>query len=313
MSSFNPAWMYQEVPSQEVSFGRGQIRGRLFQPLRMTHGPAPAVVLGHDLSGVKEQDLLRFAEFFARAGFYALAFDYRTFGESAGEAFGPAVADLRQLADPLEQIEDYRAAVAFLRALNGVHPDRVGLWGAGLAGGHVLMVAADDPLIGAVVSQSPIVSGRESVAEAPSAAPHPIVSVTPDADHPDRPAVFSGADARRYFETRQSAAPSWRNELLRGSVELVRSYEPIAAIGAVSAPLLMVLAADDDVGHADLQVLAYRLAAHPKRLHVLQGGHFSFYDENFQQAANAASAWFSQHLHDDAESEARLALYDSLF
>jgi len=311
MSGFNSAWMYEEVPSQEVAFGRGQIRGRLFRPLRMTQGPAPAVVLGHDLSGVKEQDLFRYAEFFARAGFYALAFDYRTFGASAGEAFGPAVADLRQLADPLEQIEDYRAAVAFLRGQKGVHPDRVGLWGAGLAGGHVLMVAADDPLIGAVVSQGPIVSGRESVAGA--ATPHPIVPVTPDADHPDRPAVFSGADARRYFETRRPTAPSWRNELLRGSLELVRSYEPISSVGAVSAPLLMVLAADDDVGHADLQVLAYRLAAHPKRLHVLQGGHFSFYDENFQQAANAASAWFSQHLHDDAESEARRALYDSFF
>jgi hypothetical protein len=313
MSEFQ-AWLYQDVPSEEVAFGRGLLRGRLYHPLRMTKGRAPAVVLGHDLSGVKEQDLLRFAESFARAGFFALAFDYRGFGASSGEAFGPAVADLRQLADPAEQVEDYRAAVAFVRSLPGVDPDRVGLWGAGLAGGHVVMVAVDDPYIGAVVSQGPIVSGRESILDDPALLPDAaVVAVTPEPAHPDRPAVFRGADALRYFESRRAAAPTWRNELLRGSVELTRSYEPIEAISGVSAPLLMIVAADDDVGHADLQVLAYRRASHPKRLHVVQGGHFSFYDQNFHEAASVAIAWFSKHLQDEAENNARAALYDAFF
>jgi hypothetical protein len=305
--------MGQEIESEEIRFGYGRLRGTLHHPQRLTKGRAPAIVLGGELSAVREHDLLRYAEHFARAGFFALAFDFRGFGLSSGEAFGPGVATLRQLADPAEQIEDYREAVSFVRGLADVDPDRVAVWGAGLSGGHVVQLAAEDPHIGAIVSQAPVVSGRDSVLDAPGdASSDTRLPVIPEPDS-SLPAVFQGADARRYFDSRRALAMSWRNHLLRGSIDLIRSYDPIEAMPQISSPLLMLVAADDDVCHSDLQVLAYRRAPQPKRLHVVQGGHFSFYEETFPEAAAVASAWLSEHLHDQAEANARADFFNSMF
>ena len=63
------------------------------------------------------------------AGMAALVFDYRHFGDSTGEP--------RQLLDISLQQDDYRAAIAFARGLDGVDPDRVAMWGTSFSGGHV--------------------------------------------------------------------------------------------------------------------------------------------------------------------------------
>ena len=51
-------------------------------------GPAnrrPGIVLCHGFTGIKELILPDYAQRFAAAGYVALAFDYRGFGESEGE------------------------------------------------------------------------------------------------------------------------------------------------------------------------------------------------------------------------------------
>ena len=116
-----------------------------------TSEPAPCVVLAHGFGAVKEGGPIRSAERFAAAGFAALAFDYRHFGESGGEQ--------RQLLSAKRQLEDWRAAIAHARTLDGVDPDRIGLWGSSYSGGHVIALAADDPSIKAAISQSPHTDG----------------------------------------------------------------------------------------------------------------------------------------------------------
>ena len=46
---------------------------------------APIVVMAHGLSGTRRDGLESFAESFAEAGFAALVFDHRGFGDSGGE------------------------------------------------------------------------------------------------------------------------------------------------------------------------------------------------------------------------------------
>lgn len=119
-------------------------------------GPAvasvvPCVVLAHGFGMTRACRLQAWAERFAAAGLAALVFDYRGFGDSAGEP--------RQVLDLRAQRADWRAAVAHVRTTPGLDAARVALWGTSFSGGHVLAVAADDPALAAVVAQVPFVDG----------------------------------------------------------------------------------------------------------------------------------------------------------
>jgi pimeloyl-ACP methyl ester carboxylesterase len=109
------------------------------------------VILAHGFGGTHAARLWAYAERFAAGGASALVFDYRHFGESAGEP--------RQLLSVRRQLEDWRAALAFGRSLAGVDPSRVALWGTSFGGGHVVRLAAGEPRVAAVISQAPLASG----------------------------------------------------------------------------------------------------------------------------------------------------------
>ncbi len=63
-------------------------------PATADAGAVPIVVMAHGLSGTRRDRLGPFAERFAAAGFAALVFDHRGFGDSGGEPdlFNPAVS-----------------------------------------------------------------------------------------------------------------------------------------------------------------------------------------------------------------------------
>ena len=67
----------------EFKVGADRCAAWLYRPSG-TSGPVPAVVLGTGFSCVRDQGLDGFAERFAAAGYVALAFDYRHFGDSEG-------------------------------------------------------------------------------------------------------------------------------------------------------------------------------------------------------------------------------------
>src|SRR3954470_11665134 len=135
----------------EVRFASGDAHcaAWLYRP----EAPAPMLVMGHGLGAVREMRLDAYAERFAAAGFGALVFDYRHFGASGGEP--------RQLLDIRRQLEDWAAAIAYARSLDGI--DRVALWGTSFGGGHVLEAAVRDGAVAAVVSQIPFTDGLASM------------------------------------------------------------------------------------------------------------------------------------------------------
>ena len=75
---------------EEIRFASGEerVRGLAVPACRATDAPVPCVVMGSGLSCVRDQGLDAVAERFAAAGFAALAFDYRHFGDSGGEPRG---------------------------------------------------------------------------------------------------------------------------------------------------------------------------------------------------------------------------------
>ena len=112
------------------------------------------VVMAAGLAVTKEVGTDRFARAFARAGFTVLAFDYRRLGESGGHP--------RQIVRIREQLDDWRAALAFARRLPEVDPRRVAIWGFSVSGGHVFRVAAADRTLAAAIAHSPAADGLDA-------------------------------------------------------------------------------------------------------------------------------------------------------
>lgn len=114
----------------------------------------PIVIMAHGFGAERTFRLPAYAEYFAGQGMACLVFDRRTFGSSEGEP--------RNHVSPRRQLEDWQAAIAFARTLDSVDSDRVALWGTSLSGGHVIVTAARDRGISAIVAQIPFVDGRSS-------------------------------------------------------------------------------------------------------------------------------------------------------
>lgn len=105
------------------------------------------VVMAHGFAGTRRMRLPAYAEAFADRGLGVLLFDYRTFGDSAGEP--------RNFVDPFRHVADWKAAVAHARSLGY---DRLGVWGTSFSGGHALVTAARED-VDAYVGQTPFYDG----------------------------------------------------------------------------------------------------------------------------------------------------------
>ncbi|WP_312898308.1 alpha/beta hydrolase [Actinomadura kijaniata] len=266
-----------------VTFGSGCV-GRLFTPEDGTER-VPCVVLCHGFSGTMDR-LLPHAESFAAAGLAALVFDYRNFGESAGEP--------RQLVDIDGQQEDIRSAVAFVRGHGRIDPDRVLLWGNSLGGAHAINVAADDPRIAAVVAQIPFngfprkVEGRsawstfrlqaailwDALRGRLGLGPYYI----PMIGAPGEMAVTATAEAEQHIRTLagENGQTLWRNSVAPRAFLRMARYRP--APERLRAPLLVCIATEDhETPEETTRVLADR--APDGELRRYPGTHFSFYND----------------------------------
>ena len=217
----------------------------------------PCVVMAHGFGATMDSGLLPFAEAFAEAGLDTLLFDYRCFGASTGEP--------RQLAWPPRHREDYRAAVDFARGLDGVDPERIVLWGTSWSGGHVVYVAADDPGIAAVITQTPDMDGVRTLREIGKYAglgqqlrvtlagikdavrmlrnQEPLM--LPTVGRPGELAGMSSEESERGM--RAIAGPSWRNEVTGRAVFAEWTNRAITRMDEVRCPILVQIADRDSI------------------------------------------------------------------
>ncbi len=286
------------------------LRGWLYLPPG-AHGPAPVIVRAAGFACVKEMHLHHYAEVFARAGLAALVFDFRNLGASGGEP--------RQELNPWLQIEDYRHAITYAAALPEIDPARIGIWGSSYSGGHALVVAATDRRVRCAAVQVPTISGRESgLRRVPMNAVESLTRAFGEdrvrrmrgeapamrrivyEDSPGDPGgnpIYPSAEVREWFMESARNAPAWRNEVTLRTLEFARGYEPGIYVPYISpTPLLMIVGLKDFTSCTDLQLAAYNQALEPKKLVMLDGGHFAPYAGEFEKASAAASDWFVEHL-----------------
>jgi uncharacterized protein len=279
-----------------------------FYPAEVASSTAPTIVLAHGYAAVKEMYLDKYAEHFAANGLNALVFDNRNFGDSDGEP--------RQEIDPWQQIRDYRHAITYASELAETDINRIGIWGTSYSGGHVLVVAAIDRRVKAVVSQVPMVNGYDTlrslvradfidgfremfnadrVSRFHGGDPGVVPAVAED---PLAPSAMPTPDSWAWFtETAAAMAPNWKNEVTMRSVEMLGEYNPVAYIEQIApTPLLLLPGTNDVLTPTHLALAAYEKAREPKKIALLPGGHFDAYVKGFEASSGPAVAWFRQHL-----------------
>jgi dienelactone hydrolase len=217
-------------------------------------GPRPCVILAHGFNGVRDQRLDAYAARFARCGWNAFVFDYRGFGDSAGMP--------RQLVSNRKQLEDWRAAIEYVRNRREVvDPERIALWGTSTSGGHVIKLAAELRTIAAVVAQVPFVSGfaqvrmmqptqslrllwaglRDQIGAWFGRKPR----LVPQAGRPYSFAVLTTPDALTGVALITPKGSTWCNRTVARFALATAFYNPGRAARRVTCPLLVCVADGD--------------------------------------------------------------------
>jgi hypothetical protein len=294
---------------QAVTFhSRGlKIAGVLFSPEDVPPGERrPGVVLCQGFTGIKESFLPPFAQRLAEAGFFALTFDYRYFGESQGE---PRFQLL-----PHCQVEDTRNAIAFLQLQTGVDPERVGLYGTSFGGAIASYTAGVDDRVRCLVSTVGIGNGerwlrgmrpywqwqqlqtrieedrRHRLLNGTSAYVDTLEIMVPD------PATQTFWDKTTPLALQQ--LPQWGTQITLESAEAVMAFKPEEVVASISPRAAMWVHATRDalVPVAESQAM-YRRAAEPRALALVDCGHWEVYrGEPFEQVVAHALSWYRRWL-----------------
>lgn len=260
----------------------------------------PAIALTGPFTGVKEQVTGTYAELLAMAGLTTLAFDHRGFGESGGR---------RQHEDSQGKLADLRAAVSALAARPEIDPARIGLAGICLGGGYAIRAAAADPRVKAVAG---IAGGYNSPARmaqamgtggyraALAAALERYDEYLPAVAAGGAEAAMSGDEPYAYYGTPRSRSPHWRNEVTRGSLHSLMTFDALGAASLLAAtPLLIVHGRTDAYCSPDLARALYETKPGDKEILWLDARrHIDLYDEKpyVSQAAEAAADFLRRKL-----------------
>ena len=283
------------------------LRGVLHRPDRS--GLLPGVVMSHGFSAVKEMGLPAYADAIADGGSAVLVYDHRGFGASGGEP--------RQQINPWLQMSDMQDALTWLGERADVDAQRLGLWGSSFSGGEVLVLAATDDRVRAVVANVPFagtpgetydsdtteiveeirrVLAEGSLADCPAASVMGPFAVVREADTELR-VFLDQPESAEWFSTAGSGT-AWRNEVtLANAFGSVPPFDPGACAAHIRCPVLFVVASEDRVAEAGIARAAHERAPNPKRLVIIDGHHFTPYaGEALSESAEAASSWFAEHL-----------------
>jgi fermentation-respiration switch protein FrsA (DUF1100 family) len=139
---------------QSVAFysGGAKLAADLYVPDTLGPGERrPGIALCCGYTGVKNLYLDEMARRLAAAGFIALTFDYKGWGESEGPPLRLA---------PYGRVEDTQAALTFLSTLPNVAADRLGLYGISYGGSTATFTTAIDARVKAVVSVTGVGNGE---------------------------------------------------------------------------------------------------------------------------------------------------------
>jgi len=288
-----------------VSFYSEEVRlvGDVYYPESLKPGERRAgIVLCHGYTGVKDIYLPDNARVLNEAGYVAMTFDYKGWGDSEGP---------RSRLAPYSRVADVQAALTFLGTVPEVDPDRLGIYGTSYGGATVVWVGAIDPRVKCVVSVVGIGNGERWMRSVRRPDEWHDLLVRSRQDRlkraldgksefvareevllPDRQSAELAAAARRNNPAAVSVIPlEYVDETLQFNPEWV--VDKIAP-----RPILFITTDDDRLVPPEESIQLHARAGEPKKLVVLEGyGHYEVYMEPaFSRVMQATVAWYREHL-----------------
>jgi fermentation-respiration switch protein FrsA (DUF1100 family) len=260
------------------------------------------IVLCHGYTGVKDLYLPDNARVLNEAGYVALTFDYKGWGNSEGA---------RSRLAPYSRVADVQAALTFLGTLPEVNPDRLGIYGTSYGGATVVWVAAVDARVKCTVSVVGIGNGARWMRSVRR--PDEWHELLERAGHdrtkrvlegpsqfvkreeillPDRQSAELAAVARR-------ANPAAVGTIPLEYVDDTLGFNPEWVVDKIAPrPILFVTTDDDRLVPPDESIQLHARAGEPKKLVMLHGyGHYEVYAEPaFSEVMRASVDWYRTHL-----------------
>lgn len=240
------------------------------------HESTSCVVMAHGFSLTRHDGLPAYAERLANAGTAVLVFDHRYLGDSGGEP--------RQRFRKADQMQDWRAAVAYARSLEGIDPRRIVLWGFSFSGGHAIETAAADPGIAATLALCPLVDGLARALSTPPLLSAWLVprgladqfgrhNLVPVTGRPGEHAAMTlEGEAEGFYATVPEGSP-WRNEISPAVFLTVALHRPLARVKRIRTPIWVGLG-ERDVSVSRTAVAKLARRAPDGELHRYPYDHF---------------------------------------
>jgi alpha-beta hydrolase superfamily lysophospholipase len=266
-----------------------------FYPAVNDEATTPIVVMAHGLSGTRRDRLGPFAERFAAAGFAALVFDHRGFGDSGGEP---------DLFHPDRQLDDWRAAIRLARSLPGIDPERVATFGSSMGGGNALAAAADDQRVAAAVSQVPFIDLlRQAHRSPPKVTARALLAAArghylPAVGQPHEAALINapGGESGWRHVVANGEDSRWRNRVSARWL-LDRPYQPARHAAKLHCPWLVCVGESDRVAKPGPAIAAAHRAPFGELRTYPGVDHFDIYDGPEHEAVVADElAFLRRHL-----------------
>jgi uncharacterized protein len=286
---------------KDIWFDSNGIKCSAYLTIPKNVNAVPIVVMAHGFGGTKDVLLEQYAIQFNEIGFATLIFDYRHWGDSEGNP--------RNLHDYNKQIEDWNAALTYVKGLSGIDQNKIVLWGTSFAGGLVLTVASQNNTIAATISQCPMLDGKESslqfirnagLLSAMRSGMHGLYDVMKSGlgleshyvnsrGKPGTMAAMATQDAWDTFPKFAAASNrtngKYYNKVTARSLLMLRKYRPINHVSKVACPSLLLICEKDTVAPAISVEQALKLMPKAVPVRYSDLGHFDVYfDHGFKRS-----------------------------
>jgi dienelactone hydrolase len=279
-----------------------ELKGDLYLPEGFDSAQTyPAVVVTGSWTTVKEQMAGLYAAELAKAGYVALAFDFRHYGASGAEP--------RYFENPPEKIADIQNAVTYLESLPFVAASRIGGVGVCASSGYMAHAAGRDPRIKSLVLIAPWLhdpasvgsyyGGAEGVqmrrdAAAAAKAKYEATgesTFTLSASNTDTSAAmyWEGDFLDYYLNPKRGGIPEWGNRFNVMSWEPWLTYDGIGAAEGVKVPIMIVASETMATPDGAKQFYA-RLSGVEKDILWTEGLQLDFYDQPRQVTTTTGAA-----------------------
>lgn len=260
------------------------------------------ILLCHGFGAHQERYLPDIARYLCQAGYVAMTFDYRGFGESDGPRW-------RMI--PQEQVADIGNAITFFLLQEGVESTGVGLYGTSFGGANACYAAALDLRVKCVVSVVGVGCGerwlhslrrawewqaflreleedwRQQVVTGGSRVVERLYIMLPDPD--------TQANAQRAVKDFPGSCTHMPLETARAVI----GFHPEEVVHRIAPrPVLFIVGERDVLVPNEVTRELYERAGEPKKWVVIPAcGHYEVYfPPTVEKVMAEASAWFQHHM-----------------